>query len=254
MQFFLCLVYVFAGYNGFYFSMDVNDTVTNSIGLNTTINYLDVDKTINLPVIHYDGLYLNQTGFNITGLQSIKCFYDVKYCFFGFSFSAWIKVIDVSPSSGKVTLFELGGDVTQNENGISVSCVNTTDVTKLNCSAIVLNGTDSWTVEFSIMKKQLLHLTLTWNPHLTLIVALNGHSTTDFGRYPELKSITEASSIPGVSRPVTIGYSVYEQDNVGELIIDELTIIDDFLEDVEIKKLFGMLNGLNTFIIKQSDW
>lgn len=153
-------------YQGFYFPMekDQSNIASNSIGVNASIEFLEVGKVTHIPVIYYDGVLVNQSGFNINGLDDIKCFCDVKYCFFGFTKSVWIKLIDVSPITGQLTLFELGGDVSQGENGISLVCINSTDSSNLfNCSALVVNGTDSWLLEFSVLKNQLLHLTVTWN-------------------------------------------------------------------------------------------
>lgn len=241
--------------------MELNETnpVTNTIGLNASMNFIGEGNVTNLPVIHGNGILLNHTAFNITGVEDVKCFYDVRYCYFGFTFAAWIKIIDVSPISGLITLFEMGGNTQQNENGVSIACTNMTDPTIVNCTAIVVNGTDRWTLHFTILKKQLFHLSLTWNPHLTLIIALNGHSTEEFGRYPVYTKIPEAG-IPLESRPITVGVSAFDQvptnstpkisnngsaldevpiSDTGILIIDELTIVDNYLEDIEIKKLFG---------------
>ena len=40
---------------------------------------------------------------------------------------------------------------------------------------------------------------------------------------------------------MTVGYSIYVPDQFGQLILDELTVIDNYIEDIQIKKLFGKI-------------
>ena len=194
-----------------------------------------------IPGVNNDGVFLNKSAVSVGNLSPL-CMGNIHHCFFGLTVGIWFRIDEVDPSTNNVTIFEMGGNSTFNESGVSFVCSNSSGMDNLSCKVSIINSTERWSISFALFPKLWMHVGFSWNPFRTLKVYLNGHCLEEFNVYPEYVNVTaDKEVVTHNTSGLWIGQSRHVAGTDSVIAVDEGYIIDRDVTDEEMKRIFGKI-------------